>query len=159
MVIQGSLFIPPNDDSNRWATGTRTLRFTTSEMIVTRWRSFIFCRNWVSGSCYSEYAENVLAVLIWTRSCRSLKIELFNYEEQLLVRLVGGTLLLSHSWWKSRSGVTVTSVDVYFSSKGDNIPFRCKSELWRMVIQHHQFFYSDVCTRQYSNIGNWCYCN
>jgi hypothetical protein len=125
--FRGSLFIPnPNVDSNpRWAVGTRTLRFTTSETDSRLGGA-------VASSAETEYEaagtlntlrENVLAVrnadvvrdtVTQARTLRSTRTSR---------RQVGWWDPLAQSFLiEEQGGVFLTSVDVYFSEKDDNIP-------------------------------------
>ena len=125
--FRGSLFIPPpNDDSNpRWATGTRTLRFTTSETDSRLGGA-------VSSSAETEYQaagtlntlqENVLAV-------RNAELVRDTVTQDRTLRTTR-TTTRQVGWWdplaqsflvEEQGGVFLTSVDVYFNSKDDNIP-------------------------------------
>ena len=125
--FRGSLFIPnPNVDSNpRWATGTRTLRFTTSETDSRLGGA-------VSSSAETEYEaagtlntlrENVLAV-------RNAEIVRDTVTQNRTLRSTR-TSSRQVGWWdplaqsflvEEQGGVFLTSVDVYFSTKDDNIP-------------------------------------
>lgn len=125
--FRGSLFIPnPNDDGNpRWATGTRTLRFTTNE-------NDSRLAGAVSSSAETEYQaagtlntlrENILAVrnaelvrdtVTQNRTLRSTRTS---------SRQVGWWDPLAQSFLvEEEGGVFLTSVDVYFNAKDDNIP-------------------------------------
>ncbi|AFB15365.1 hypothetical protein RW01021201_089 [Synechococcus phage S-RIM8] len=125
--FRGSLFIPnPNDDGNpRWATGTRTLRFTTSETDSRLGGA-------VASSAETEYEasgtlntlrENILAVrnaelvrdtVTQNRTLRSTRTS---------TRQVGWWDPLAQSFLvEEEGGVFLTSVDVYFNAKDSNIP-------------------------------------
>ena len=125
--FRGSLFIPnPNLDSNpRWATGTRTLRFTSNE-------NDSRLAGAVASSAETEYQaagtlntlrENILAVrnaelvrdtVTQNRTLRSTRTS---------TRQVGWWDPLAQSFLvEEEGGVFLTSVDVYFNAKDSNIP-------------------------------------
>ena len=124
---KGSLFIPPPavDTNPRWATGTRTLRFTTNE-------NDSRVGGTVASSAEVEYKaegtlntvqENVLAVrnadlvrdtVTQDRSISSTRTE---------TRQVGWWDPLAQSFLVDETGGTfLTSVEVYFNAKDSNIP-------------------------------------
>jgi len=125
--FSGSFFIPsPREDSNpRWATGSRTLRFSTSETDSR-------LAGAVASSAETTYEargqlntvqENVLAVrnadvvrdtVTQERSINTTRTE---------TRQIGWYDPLAQSFIvDEEGGVFLTSVDVYFNSKDDNIP-------------------------------------
>lgn len=125
--FRGSLFIPsPNIDSNpRWATGTRTLRFTSNE-------NDSRLAGAVASSAETEYQaagtlntlrENILAV-------RNAELVRDTVTQRRTLRSTR-TSRRQVGWWdplaqsflvEEEGGVFLTSVDVYFNAKDDNIP-------------------------------------
>ncbi len=124
---KGSFFIPnPSVDTNpRWATGTRVIRLTTNETDSR-------LPGTVASSAEAEYAaagtlntlqENVLAIrnadlvrdtVTQNRTIRSTRTE---------TRQVGWWDPLAQSFLIDEEGGTfLTSVDVYFNAKDNNIP-------------------------------------
>ena len=124
---KGSFFIPnPAADTNpRWATGTRTLRLTTNE-------NDSRTAGTVASAAETEYQaagtlntlqENVLAIrnadivrdtVTQQRTTRSTRTE---------TRQVGWWDPLAQSFLVDEEGGTfLTSVDVYFNAKDNNIP-------------------------------------
>ena len=125
--FRGSLFIPdPSVDSNpRWQTGTRTLRFTTSETdsrLAGAVASSAEVEYEASGTL-NTLRENVLAV-------RNADIVRDTVTQNRTVHTTR-TSSRQVGWWdplaqsfliEEQGGVFVTSVDVYFNAKDDNIP-------------------------------------
>jgi len=125
--FRGSLFIPdPSVDSNpRWQTGARTLRFTTNE-------NDSRLAGTVASSAEVEYEasgtlntlrENVLAV-------RNADIVRDTVTQRRTLRTTR-TNRRQVGWWdplaqsfliEEQGGVFVTSVEVYFNAKDENIP-------------------------------------
>ena len=124
---KGSFFIPsPAVDTNpRWATGTRTLRFTTNETdgrVAGTVASAAETQYQAAGTL-NTLQENVLAIrnadivrdtVSQDRTVRSTRTE---------TRQVGWWDPLAQSFLVDLEGGTfLTSVDVYFNAKDDNIP-------------------------------------
>jgi hypothetical protein len=124
---KGSLFIPPPaiDTNPRWATGTRTLRLTTNE-------NDSRVAGTVASAAETEYKaegtlntvqENVLAIrnadlvrdtVTQDRTVRSTRTE---------SRQVGWWDPLAQSFLIDEDGGSfLTSVDIYFNAKDENIP-------------------------------------
>ena len=125
--MKSSFFIPnPGADTNpRWATGTRTLRLTTSES-DSRIGGTVASSgeaSYEASGTLNTVQENVLAVrnaeivrdtTTDTRSVRTTREE---------VRQIGWYDPLAQSFIVDQEdGVFLTSVDVYFNSKDSNIP-------------------------------------
>ena len=125
--IQGTFFVPsPKNDANpRWSTGTRSFRFTTSE---TNSRT----PGTVDSSADTTYSasgtlqtvrENILAV-------RNAEIVRDTVSEERVVqttrtetRQLGWYDPLAQSFIvEEEGGVFISSVDVFFRTKDDNIP-------------------------------------
>ena len=124
---RGSLFIPdPSVDTNpRWNTGNRTLRFTTNE-------DDSRLAGAVASSAETEYQaagtlnvlqENILAV-------RNAELVRDTVTQDRTLRTTR-TSSRQVGWWdplaqsflvEEQGGVFLTSVDVYFNAKDDNIP-------------------------------------
>jgi hypothetical protein len=125
--LQGTFFIPdPKNDANpRWSTGTRSFRFTTSE---TNSRAV----GQVDSSADTTYSatgtlqtvrENILAV-------RNAEIVRDTVSEDRVVqttrtetRQIGWYDPLAQSFIiEEEGGIFVSSVEIYFNTKDDNIP-------------------------------------
>jgi len=125
--LQGTFFVPdPKNDANpRWATGTRRVRFTTSE---TNSRS----PGEVDSSADGTYSatgtlqtvqENILAV-------RNAEIVRDTVSEERVVqttrtetRQIGWYDPLAQSFIvEEEGGVFLSGVDIFFNTKDDNIP-------------------------------------
>ena len=125
--FSGSFFIPnPGIDTNpRWATGSRTLRFTTSQEDSR-------LAGAVDSSAETEYSatgtlntvqENILAV-------RNAEIVRDTVTEERVInttrtetRQIGWYDPLAQSFiCDEEGGVYLTSVDIFFNSKDTNIP-------------------------------------
>ncbi|AHB80936.1 virulence associated protein [Synechococcus phage S-MbCM100] len=125
--VQGTLFIPsPKNDANpRWATGTRSLRFTTSE-------TNLKTPGTVDSSAQTTYSatgtlqtvrENILAV-------RNAEIVTDTVSEERVVqttrtetRQVGWYDPLAQSFIiEEEGGMFLTGVDIFFNTKDANIP-------------------------------------
>ena len=125
--LQGTFFIPsPKNDANpRWATGTRTFRFTTSN---TNSRS----PGEVDSSADTEYKatgtlqtvrENILAI----RNAQIVR-DTVTDERQVITtrtetRQVGWYDPLAQSFIvDEEGGIFLTGVDIFFNTKDSNIP-------------------------------------
>ena len=125
--IKGSFFIPnPGNDSNpRWATGSRTFRFTTSNTnsktsgTVDSSAETIY----TAAGTLKTVRENILAV----RNAELVK-DTVNDERQVMTtrtetRQIGWYDPLAQSFiCDEEGGVFLTGVDVFFKTKDANIP-------------------------------------
>ena len=124
---RGTFFIPNAKDSTnpRWATGVRTMRFTTSESdsrLAGSVDSSAQCEYIASGTL-DRIQENVLAV-------RNAEIVRDNPTDSRVVNS-SRTETRQIGWWDplaqsfvidEKGGVFLTSVDVYFNTKDDTTP-------------------------------------
>jgi len=129
--VQGTFFIPnPGNDSNpRWATGTRSVRFTTS---ITNSKG----SGEVDSSADTTYTaqgtlrvvrENILAI----RNAELVR-DTVNDERTVITtrsetRQVGWYDPLAQSFIvDEEGGMFLTSVDIFFKTKDANIPISCQ---------------------------------
>ena len=125
--LKASFFIPrPGVDTNpRWRTGTRTLRFTTSD-VDSRVGGVVASSaeaEYESNGTLNRVRENILAVrnaevvrdtVNETRTVRTTRTE---------TRQIGWYDPLAQSFiLDEKGGVFLTSVDVFFNTKDTNIP-------------------------------------
>ena len=125
--MKASFFIPrPGVDTNpRWRTGTRTLRFTTSD-VDSRVGGVVASSaeaEYESNGTLNRVRENILAVrnaevvrdtVNETRTVRTTRTE---------TRQIGWYDPLAQSFiLDEKGGVFLTSVDVFFNTKDTNIP-------------------------------------
>ena len=125
--MKASFFIPrPGVDTNpRWRTGTRTLRFTTSD-VDSRVGGVVASSaeaEYESNGTLNRVRENILAV-------RNAEVVRDTVSETVTVRTtrtetrqIGWYDPLAQSFiLDEKGGVFLTSVDVYFNTKDTNIP-------------------------------------
>ena len=125
--IQGTFFIPsPKNDANpRWATGTRNVRFTTSETnskMPGEVESSADARYTASG-ILKTVQENILAI-------RNAEVVTDTVSEERVVettrtetRQIGWYDPLAQSFIvEEEGGMFLTGVDIFFNSKDTNIP-------------------------------------
>ena len=125
--LQGTFFVPsPKNDANpRWATGTRTFRFTTSETnsrVPGELDSSADTQYSATGTLQTV-RENILAVrnaeVIRDTLTEERVVETTRVEE----RQVGWYDPLAQSFIVDETGgVFLTGVDIFFNTKDDNIP-------------------------------------
>ena len=124
---RGTFFIPnPSDDTNpRWATGTRTMRFTTSET-DSRLEGAVDSAaqvEYLAAGTLNTIQENILSV-------RNADIVRDTVSGERVVRTTR-TESRQVGWWdplaqsflvSEQGGVFITSVDVYFNTKDSVTP-------------------------------------
>ena len=125
--IQGTLFIPsPKNDANpRWATGTRSFRFTTSDTNSTMSGAVDSSAqtNYTASGTTQTVQENILAIknaeIVQDTVSEDRVVETTRTEE----RQIGWYDPLAQSFIIEKEGGTfLTSVEIYFQTKDTNIP-------------------------------------
>ena len=125
--LQGTFFVPsPKNDANpRWATGTRTIRFTTSD-IDSKLPGAVDSSaqtNYTASGTLQTVQENILAV-------RNAELVQDTVSEERVVqttrtetRQIGWYDPLAQSFIvEEEGGMFISSVEIYFNTKDDNIP-------------------------------------
>ena len=125
--VQGSFFIPnPGNDSNpRWATGTRTFRFTTSSTNAKGGSS-------VDSSAETTYTaagqlKTVRETILAVRNAELVKDTVSDTRQVITTRTetrqIGWYDPLAQSFiCDEEGGVFLTGVDIFFKTKDANIP-------------------------------------
>jgi Domain of unknown function (DUF4815) len=125
--ISGTFFIPsPALDSNpRWATGTRTLRFTTSltDSRVPGTVDTSAETEYIASGTLNTVQENVLAIRNASMVRDTVSDSRVISSTRTEVRVGGWYDPLAQSFISDEpGGVFLTGVDVYFATKDSNVP-------------------------------------
>ena len=125
---RGSFFIPsPKEDDNpRWATGTRTIRFTTNEddSRVEGTVASAAQTEYIATGTLEKVQENILAI-------RNAEINQETVTGNQTIQTTTRTDRRQVGWWDplaqsflvtEKGGAFLTSVDVFFRTKSENTP-------------------------------------